>query len=268
MGNLINLFATTIASEFDANKSTVINEALQMIDNGLAGKLDISTTGGTTTLTGTPAAPQAQNMLLNVSGTLTSNATIEIPVAAGTGRNRIYIVKNGTSGAFTLTVKKVGGTGVIIGQGLTEFLYYDGSDITFVFGGGQTWSPTWTNLTPGNATTTAKFRTIGKTVICRLNITLGSTSSVSGTVSFTLPLTSVSYAGTANTQPLGIASYFDNSAGDTFDGTVSWSSTTTATLRALDASGTYLKRAVLSSTIPFSWTNPDEITLWFVYEAA
>lgn len=117
-----------------AQKEVTINTMSDLLDASLAGKLDIPTTGGTTTLTGTPAAPQAQNMFLNVSGTLASNATIEIPVTAGTGRNRIYVVKNGASGAFTLTVKKVGGTGVVVPPGVTVCLLYDGSDIVYLTG--------------------------------------------------------------------------------------------------------------------------------------
>lgn len=131
MGQLTNLYATTVVSEFDANKATTVNGGLQILDDAIAGILAISTTGGTTTLTGTPEAPQAQKMLLSVTGVLASNATIEIPVAVGTGRNRIYVVKNATSGAFTLTVKKVGGTGVTVGQGNTAFLLYNGTDIQY-----------------------------------------------------------------------------------------------------------------------------------------
>lgn len=135
MGNLTNSYATTPVSEFDATKVATYNAALQVLDSAINGRLPISTTGGTTTLTGTPAAPQAQNLFLDVSGTLTSNATIEIPIAAGTGRNRLYIVRNGTTGAFTLTVKKVGGTGVAVAQSAVRLLYYNDTDIDYADAG-------------------------------------------------------------------------------------------------------------------------------------
>jgi hypothetical protein len=109
-----------------------INTAFEILDAAIGGQLNITATGGTTTLTGTPIAPQAQNMFLNVTGTLTANAAIEIPVSATTGRNRIYVVKNGTSGAFTLTVKAVGGTGVAVGQGNIVALLYNGADIQYL----------------------------------------------------------------------------------------------------------------------------------------
>lgn len=128
MATTINLAGTTLDTG-QVQKEVTINEMSALLDAAIAGRLAVSTTGGTTTLTGTAVAPQAQNLFIDISGTLTSNATIEIPVAAGTGRNRIYVVKNGTSGAFTLTVKKVGGTGVTVTQGKIALLLYDSSDI-------------------------------------------------------------------------------------------------------------------------------------------
>src|SRR5689334_18289768 len=152
MANTANLYGPKLEVG-QASKEATINGDFDLLGSAIAGRFPISTPGGTTTLTGTPAAPQAQNLFLDVSGTLTSNATIEIPVAAGTGRNRIYVVKNGTSGAFTLTVKKVGGTGVTVTQGSTAILLYDNSDIVKianeVTSGSQafvSWTPTWTNL--------------------------------------------------------------------------------------------------------------------------
>jgi hypothetical protein len=132
MGNLTNTYATTLVSDSDYNKVATLNALLQILDDSIAGILSISTTGGTITLTGTPIAPQAQHMFLNISGVLASNAIIEIPVAAGTGRNRIYAVKNATTGAFSVTIRKVGGTGVTVTQGSTVLLLYNGSDIQYL----------------------------------------------------------------------------------------------------------------------------------------
>jgi len=126
---LTNTAATTIASENDSNKAFAVNAMAQILDDSIDGILNISTTGGTTTLTGTPAAPQAQHMFINIAGVLGSNAIIQIPVAAGTGRNRIYAVKNGTTGAFTVTIRAVGQTGVTITQGKKKMLLFNGVDI-------------------------------------------------------------------------------------------------------------------------------------------
>lgn len=268
MGNLTYSGATTVASELDANKIATINEMSQILDSMIAGSLPISTTGGTTTLSGTPATPQSQNMFLNITGTLTSNAIVEIPVAAGTGRNRIYIVKNGTTGAFTVTVRAVGGSGVIIAQGGTEFVYYNNTDIDLVFGSWQSWTPAWTNLTVGNGTVVAKYRTIGKFVTARLSLVLGSSSSVSGNITFSLPLTRVTYGGSAFVTPVGNARFYDLSATTAVEARVYSPTTTTGEIQALGASGTYVGAVAASSSVPFTWATSDEIGAEFQYEAA
>jgi hypothetical protein len=209
MSNLTNSYATTPVNEQDANKVVTYNAALQILDSAINGRLAISTTGGTTTLTGTPAAPQAQNMFLDVSGTLTSNAIIEIPVAAGTGRNRIYVVKNGTSGAFTLTVRKVGGTGVTVTQGNTGFVFYNGTDIAYATPqiisstGGLSFEGAWTAYTPtatpaiGSFTTlgtvTGRHKAIGKTCFFQVKVPITTNGSAGGAVDVTLPFTASAF---------------------------------------------------------------------------
>lgn len=201
MGSTSNLNATTPVSEQDASKVGTYNALAELIDQALAGRQAISTTGGTTTLTGTPAAPQAQHALLDVTGVLASNGIIEIPTsisavvtgsiatttltvtavtsgtlaigslltgtgvtagtyitalgtgtggtgtytvsasqtvasttitATATGRNRFFFVKNGTTGAFSLTVRAVGRTGVTIPRGKPSIILYNGTDIEHV----------------------------------------------------------------------------------------------------------------------------------------
>lgn len=192
MGNLTNSFATTPVSEYDATKVATYNALVQILDSAINGRLAISTTGGTTTLTGTPAAPQAQNLFLDVSGTLASNGIIEIPVAAGTGRNRLYIVKNGTSGAFSLTVRKVGGTGVTVAQGSTAILLYNDTDIVSLHEGASGGTPSWTSLSLQNSWVTfgapyptAAYTKVSGIVWLRGLIKSGTVSD--GTLLFTLP---------------------------------------------------------------------------------
>src|SRR5882724_2609445 len=129
---LANTYATRVQDDLVASKIPTINEMAQILDSAIAGRLPISTTGGTTTLTGTNAAPQAQNMFLDISGVLASGATIEIPISATSGRNRIYAVRNGTTGAFSVTVRAVGGTGVTVTQGFIALLLYNGTDIVYL----------------------------------------------------------------------------------------------------------------------------------------
>lgn len=130
------------------------------------------------------------------------------------------------------------------------------------------WTPTWTNLSVGNGTVVAKYSRIGKTVHCRLSLTFGSSTSVSGSVLFTLPVTSVAYPGSAGITPLGQVVARDNSAPQVYFGLAAHFSTTQAVIRFNDSSGTYVVQAITSSTVPFTWAVSDEITVTFSYEAA
>jgi len=61
----------------------------------------------------------------------------------------------------------------------------------------QSWAPNWTNFTVGNGTVVAKYIQIGKTVHFKIKVTLGSTSSVSGAITFSLPTDSHADYGTS-----------------------------------------------------------------------
>jgi len=130
----------------------------------------------------------------------------------------------------------------------------------------SSYSPTWTNVTVGNGTVTAKYLQIGKLVLVHIIFTLGSTSAVSGDITITLPVTAA--AATGNLIGLGRARYFDTSANAAFDGDVHDTSTTTAMLRINKVDGTYSQAALASSTVPFTWATGYAITAQFWYEAA
>lgn len=133
------------------------------------------------------------------------------------------------------------------------------------------WTPTWTNLTLGNGTVTAKYRQIGKLVFCRLSLVFGTTTSVSGDVTFSLPVTKATYGGNQTQMPLGLVTALDSSAGVTAEGMVKPATTTTCVMRFLLAGGTYVSiggASVPSSTVPFTWASADEIHAQLCYEAA
>lgn len=129
------------------------------------------------------------------------------------------------------------------------------------------WTPTWTNLTVGDGTLAAKFIRSGNLIQCRLSFVLGATSSISGSVSFTLPVTSAAYPGTIGA-PLGPCRFFDTSGAAVVHGQTVRASTTTGLVAPDLASGTYVSSTVTSSTVPFTWAIGDEITTQFFYESA
>lgn len=87
-----------------------------------AGRLSKSVAGGTdVTLT----LPEAANGILEFSGTLTANINVVVPTRDGSQ----WTIYNGTTGAYTLTVKTASGTGAAITQTKRTIVYCDGTNI-------------------------------------------------------------------------------------------------------------------------------------------
>lgn len=103
------------------NWGELLNDTLQRLEDAIANVTAITTTGGTTTLTD----DQALRPIQVISGVLGSNALIQVP-----NHTRPYVVRNATSGAFTVTVQRAGGGGsVVVPQGKTIELFSDGTDV-------------------------------------------------------------------------------------------------------------------------------------------
>ncbi len=128
-----------------------------------------------------------------------------------------------------------------------------------------TWTPSWTNFTKGSATIIARYCQIGKLVTCRLVVTLAADSSVSGVITFSLPVTAV--AGYNYLDKVGIGSILDNGTA-VFMAGARIDSTTTCCLDALVSSTTYLEPTNTSATVPMTWAVNDQFRLTFTYEAA
>lgn len=89
------------------------NVDLDTLDAAIAGTLEITTTGGDTTLADSDfTTDQAKYKILKIVGTLASAANIIVP-----SLSRTYIVRNATSGAHGLTIKTSAGAGVTVSQG-------------------------------------------------------------------------------------------------------------------------------------------------------
>ena len=122
------------------------------------------------------------------------------------------------------------------------------------------YTPTYTNITIGNGTVTARYLQTGKTVTGGVLIVFGSTTSITGDCSISLPVQeknsyliwgSVNYQ-IAATFRLGV---FEGAAQKMY-------------LRVVNASGTYATYTNLSSTVPATWASGSQIAATFVYEAA
>jgi len=125
------------------------------------------------------------------------------------------------------------------------------------------YTPTYTNFTLGNGTVTARYARVQDIVVFYVRVVLGSTSSVTGQIQVSLPVTSSSNL----TRQSSMVNFLDAGTAN-FTGVATWLSTTTVALNAILASGTYASATTTSSTIPFTWTTSDEFEFTFVYEAA
>jgi hypothetical protein len=97
------------------------------LEQAIVGKADVTMSGTpiTLTLTNSNAAQDARAIYLNLTGSPGGAAVLEVPAI-----QKPYIVKNGTTGGFAVTVKVTGQTGVSVPNGKTMWLYNNGTDVT------------------------------------------------------------------------------------------------------------------------------------------
>ena len=103
---------------------------IDLMDEARAGYLSKSVAGASdVTLTesdgGTDESRQA---VLEFTGALTGSINVIVPTA-----EMWWYIYNNTSGAFTLTVKTVAGTGILLTQGTVGILYCDGTNVETLF---------------------------------------------------------------------------------------------------------------------------------------
>ena len=111
----------------------ITNTNLTILQQAIAGYTGISIAGaaGNTDLTFTNGAlSNGKNAVIELTGTITGNRTVTITTASGV-TNKVYIIRNSTSGAFTVQVLVQGQTGVTFSatdKG-TKILYVNGTDV-------------------------------------------------------------------------------------------------------------------------------------------
>jgi hypothetical protein len=134
-------------------------------------------------------------------------------------------------------------------------------------GASYTWTdftPTFTNFTLGNGSIDqARYLQIDKIVFVMVNVILGSTSSVTGVIQITCPVTS----SVPDYTHLFDCSYADDSAGIAVRGQA-YILTNKINLRANTADQSYVRIANLSSTVPFTWASSDSFNLYGFYRAS
>ena len=108
---------------------TITNTNLQILEQASTGYLSLAVGGADVALTLTDGATSnGKNIFFKLTGTLTGNRVVTMPDSS----ERVFAVQDATdrsSSHYTLTVKTVSGTGVLVPAGSTVQLYSDGTNI-------------------------------------------------------------------------------------------------------------------------------------------
>lgn len=168
-----------------------------------------------------------------------------------------------------------GGTGEkVLAEG--QMCYLESPTETLQFYNGSAWitfsgayidvssTQTFSGFTKGNATVLSKYTKVGDFVHFFGAVTLGSTSSVTGSLDVTLPITAEG-GFLYNPSASGI---WDNSPGTLYPGVTINISTATLRFVVLYVASTYASNSDVSATVPFTWTTNDGFYWNHIYKAA
>ena len=123
----LELMVTGEASNTWGDKT---NSNWNLIQQAVAGYQSVALTSTTTTLAMSNATiSNARNMVLEFTGTLSGNSTVNLP----DGIEKFYVVKDSTThGAYSLTFKTTSGTGFTTENGKAYLAYSDGTNMNGV----------------------------------------------------------------------------------------------------------------------------------------
>lgn len=109
---------------------TITNTNLQQLEQAVSGYIAVDVAASDVALSlANGAVSNGKNLYFKLTGTLTANRTVTMPDSA----ERVFIVEDATSRSaslYTLTVKTVSGTGVVLPIASTNLLYSDGTNIS------------------------------------------------------------------------------------------------------------------------------------------
>jgi hypothetical protein len=116
------------------------NTNLQIVEKAIAGYVEQAvTSGGTTALSitdgdTTESTSVARHAVIKLTGTITGNSIVTVPDSI----EKVYIVINGTSGAYTVQFKTASGSGITFGTSDkgTRLVFSDGTNIVDTATGG------------------------------------------------------------------------------------------------------------------------------------
>jgi len=251
----------------------ITNTNLNLLQQAIGGYQEVSIAGGaqTTTLVMSNAAlSNARNAVIKLTGAITGNQIVTVP----DGIEKTYIIYNGTTGAFTVQIKTVSGTGPTFATTDKGFksVFADGTNIVDVPLGVPGGSNTQVQFnSSGSFGGSANFVWDGTNLVLdsegalRLGDNTGSgyvglkaPATISGDTAYTLVLPTAT--GTANqvlqTDGSGNLSFA------TVAGGAAWQAVVTSSLTVVAKAGYFVNTsaAAITTTLPASATIGDFIS--------
>jgi hypothetical protein len=96
-----------------------------LLEQAITGVANIAMLDADRTLTNANGiSDEARNAVLVVTGALTATRNLIVPTS-----NKFYAVRNATTGNHSIVVKTSAGTGVTLGNGFTQLMYCDGTNV-------------------------------------------------------------------------------------------------------------------------------------------
>jgi len=139
----------TCGATTNTNLGTLIEEAI-----GGYVSVTVSDVGDTTLTTNNGSADQARNAVINLTGTISQARNVICPAI-----EKVYIVRNATTGGFAVTFKVSGQTGVSIPNGSTYLVYVNGTDAVAVTGSMASQIASSVSITGGSISNTSVSNT-------------------------------------------------------------------------------------------------------------
>ena len=227
---------TDLPADFEVFGQAV-DTALVDLKGGTTGQVlsKASNTNMDFTWVTTDDANAIQNSIVDAKGDLVAATANDTPARLAVGANDTMLVADSTAA-----------TGLAYKSAATLYAY-------------TAWTPTLGSITIGNGTVAARYAKVGKMVNFQLKITLGSTSAVTGRITFTLP-------SSAN-QNVNFAGMFASGGGTDFPG-VFFPIGSTVYCDAINTAGTYAVTNVTSATVPLTWGTNNQVWVNGIYEEA
>ena len=108
---------------------TITNTNLQQLEQAASGYIAVDVASADVALSlANGAVSNGKNLYFKLTGTLAANRSVTMPDSA----ERVFVVEDATSRSssnYTLTIKTVSGTGVILPVGSTNLVYSDGTNV-------------------------------------------------------------------------------------------------------------------------------------------